>query len=113
MCIAGAYIQIKCLFVVLSFFIVCYFFIDRFMGFLYIGTIINMEVVMNDNCLLLSVSQVADKLGVSKGTIYQYVHYRKIPFVKVNGKLRFIADEITKWVMSGKVEVVDCNNRED
>ena len=39
-------------------------------------------------------------LGVTKGTLYQYVSKRKIPYSKKFNKLYFSREELVKWVLS-------------
>ena len=48
---------------------------------------------------LLTIDEVAHYLNVEKKeTIYQWVHKRVIPFIKINGKLRFSEQDIEKWI---------------
>lgn len=51
----------------------------------------------------LSVNEVADYLGLSISTIYQYVHRGIIPFKKIPGsrKLIFSKHDIDEWVGTG------------
>jgi len=51
---------------------------------------------------LLSVIEVAKWLGLAKETIYQWVHYKKIPYTKVNGGLRFEYSEIDRFIKNGR-----------
>jgi len=50
---------------------------------------------MEDSCVpqatkrLLSIDELSHFIGISKGTLYNWVSQRKIPFVKCNGLLRF------------------------
>lgn len=47
---------------------------------------------------LLTVKQVAERLGASPATIYCWKHERRIPCKKLAGLLRFDPDEIDRWV---------------
>ena len=47
---------------------------------------------------LLTIEQLAATLQVKKATIYSWTFTRKIPFVKVNGALRFKEKAITNWI---------------
>jgi len=47
---------------------------------------------------LLTIDQLAATLQVKKATIYSWTFTRKIPFVKVNGALRFKEQAISKWI---------------
>ena len=44
----------------------------------------------------------AEKLGIKPATVYDWTHRRKIPYVKLGGKLKFIEDQIDEFVL-GKV----------
>jgi excisionase family DNA binding protein len=52
---------------------------------------------------LLTIEQLAELLQVKKSTIYSWTFTRKIPFLKINGILRFKEKAIYAWVES-KVE---------
>ena len=47
---------------------------------------------------LLSSTEAAELLNVSIKTIYAWVHYKKIPFVKMGGKLVFIEDQLIDFI---------------
>lgn len=47
---------------------------------------------------LVKVGEVADRLGFTKGTVYQMVYRGKIPHVKIGSALRFRLSEIDRWV---------------
>jgi len=50
-------------------------------------------------CLeLIDIEELAVLLRVRKGTIYNWVHRRKIPFVKVGRLVRFDPVEIAKYL---------------
>lgn len=49
---------------------------------------------------LLTVEEVASLLNVPKSTVYQWVHYKKIPFVKFGRRLNFSEEEIDKFIQS-------------
>ena len=52
---------------------------------------------------LLSVKEISGHLKVKESTLYSWVSQSKIPFVKLNGLLRFDTDEIEAWVKENKV----------
>ena len=54
---------------------------------------------------LLTIDQVSDILQVKKATIYSWTFSRKIPFVKVNGALRFRESEISRWINNQVEEI--------
>jgi excisionase family DNA binding protein len=47
---------------------------------------------------LLTIDETSDILKVPKATIYRWVHYRKIPYVKVGRRLSFIEEQITNFI---------------
>lgn len=49
---------------------------------------------------LWTVTDLAEHLQASKKTIYEWVHLKKIPFLKVGSLLRFRPSEIEKWLSS-------------
>jgi excisionase family DNA binding protein len=42
--------------------------------------------------------QVADRLGVKQSTVRYWVHHGRIPFLKINGSVRFDPEEIDRWL---------------
>jgi excisionase family DNA binding protein len=58
------------------------------------------------NCLLTP-NQAAEFLGVSIHTIYSWSSAKKIPHLKIGGKLRFAEQELWKWVQGHIVETVE------
>ncbi len=54
---------------------------------------------------LLTTQEVCELLKVSKTYIYWLTHQRKIPYIKMQGHLRFRQSDIDEWLMSQKVEV--------
>jgi len=53
---------------------------------------------------LLTIDQLAEILQVKKSTIYSWTFSRKIPYVKINGALRFKEKAITTWIDSREEE---------
>ncbi len=47
---------------------------------------------------LISIDELASMLRIHKGTIYNWVYRRKIPYVKVGRLVRFDLNEITKYL---------------
>ena len=52
----------------------------------------------NNVSRLLTIEEVADLLQVKKMTVYSWVHFGKIPFVKLNGLVRFKRFAIERWI---------------
>ena len=57
----------------------------------------------------MNVSQVAEYLGLSRATVYEYVSNRRIPFVKIpkSNQVRFNPDSIDSWMSSGGVPTIE------
>lgn len=47
---------------------------------------------------LMSIGEAADYLGVKKSTLYSWVFYRKIPFIKVGRLVKFDLSELQEWI---------------
>jgi len=54
---------------------------------------------------LLNIKQLSEYLEVSVNTIYSWVSRGKIPFIKLNGIVRFQLDDINTWIDRGKMKV--------
>ncbi len=55
----------------------------------------------------MTLKQIAEHLGVSKETIYRYLHRNQIPAYKVGKLWRFLPSEVDKAVRSRKLEEKD------
>jgi excisionase family DNA binding protein len=54
---------------------------------------------------LYSIKEIADYLGISKGTLYKMTKQNKIPFYKVGKLIKFDRSEINAWVSNnGKMK---------
>ena len=47
---------------------------------------------------LIDIDELAQSLKMSKGTIYNKVSKKEIPFLKIGGALRFSKSQIEKWI---------------
>ena len=54
----------------------------------------------------LSVGDVAKKLGVTKGAIYNMTHTKQIPCFKKVGRVYFDSKEIDEWIRSDRRKTV-------
>ncbi len=52
---------------------------------------------------LLTIQEVCELLKVSKGYVYWLTHQRKIPFIKMQGHLRFRWNDIDSWLREQEV----------
>jgi len=60
---------------------------------------------MTEKDELLTYKQVAELLGVPKGTAYSLVHRHQIPHFRIGGRLvRFSRAEVIKWLNSCHVD---------
>ena len=55
----------------------------------------------------LSTDEVAKYLGVSKGTIYSWTCYTKIPHVKIGRLVKFDLRRIEEWTAKNAVEILE------
>jgi excisionase family DNA binding protein len=53
---------------------------------------------VNEDDRALTVDEVARYLGLAKGTIYNKVHRREIPFFKVGRAVRFRRSKLDEWL---------------
>jgi len=53
---------------------------------------------------LLTIDDLARILNVKKSTIYQWVHMRLIPYIKVGRFVRFREKDIQRWLKSREVQ---------
>ncbi len=51
---------------------------------------------------LLTIKELSEFLTIKVSTLYTWVHNGTIPYVKLNGLLRFDMDEIIEWVTASK-----------
>jgi excisionase family DNA binding protein len=57
---------------------------------------------------LLTIDEAAQLTRLSIKTLYSYTCTRRIPFVKLNGALRFDQDRLVAWIAEHAVEPVAC-----
>jgi excisionase family DNA binding protein len=50
--------------------------------------------VVQEPVTLIDINELSRRISVPKGTIYQWVYLRRIPFIKAGRSLRFDADEV-------------------
>ena len=51
---------------------------------------------------LLTIDDVSRIFGVSKTTVYRWVHFDYIPYIKIGGVLRFEEKSVLKWLNARK-----------
>ena len=53
----------------------------------------------------LGIIELAEYLGISRGTVYVWVCHKKIPYLKVGRLVKFDLRRIEKWLEEKSVEV--------
>jgi PTS system nitrogen regulatory IIA component len=48
---------------------------------------------------ILTVNDVAQKLQLSKSTVYKYTESKKIPSIKIGKQWRFTEDDLTQYLL--------------
>jgi excisionase family DNA binding protein len=54
----------------------------------------------------LTIRDVSHITTLAKSTLYSYVHYQAIPFIKIGGRIVFEEGAVQKWIASKKKEVI-------
>ena len=55
---------------------------------------------------LLNPNELAKLLKISRVSVYRLVEQRKIPFLKINGSLRFDQDDIIAFLKDSRIEPI-------
>ena len=56
---------------------------------------------------ILNVEEVAGYLSVSVNTIRAWIKRRCVPFIKINGSIRFDIEGIDKWIQRNKQDDIN------
>lgn len=56
---------------------------------------------------LLDIQETASYLHISISTLYRWVHYRKIEFVKIGSKILFSQDYLREFIKTNTFVVLD------
>jgi excisionase family DNA binding protein len=59
----------------------------------------------------LSVDEIAEHLGVSRDTIYNWINGKSMPAHRIGKLWKFKASEVDEWAKSGKAG--DVENKDD
>lgn len=59
----------------------------------------------------MTIQELADYTGIKISTLRSYRLKKKIPFIKINGCLRFSRSEIDQWIEGFKVPVLSRTNQ--
>lgn len=52
---------------------------------------------------LFNIEELAEYIAVPKGTIYNWISQRKLPFVKIGRRVKFDIKDIDEWIESKKI----------
>lgn len=61
---------------------------------------------------LWNVRQASEITGLSVSTLYAWVNRRRIPYVKIGGRVLFDPADIREWIDGSKVQPVNGDDRE-
>lgn len=61
----------------------------------------NQKTKLFEKPITWNIDEVSEYTELAKGTIYNLVYLGKIPFVKQRKRLKFIPQEIQKWLLKG------------
>lgn len=56
---------------------------------------------------LLTVDDVADLLRFTKKGVYSLVEHRRIPFIKVSNRVRFLQSDVVEWLRENRVPAME------
>jgi excisionase family DNA binding protein len=65
------------------------------------------EPVLPESDKFLTISQAAQIINMTVGSVYQLVHQRNIPYAKKGKRLYFSELELRLWVQSGRRQTVE------
>ena len=54
----------------------------------------------------LNINELSDYIGIPKGTLYAWVCYKKIPYVKIGRLVKFDLRAIDAWTKESAVDVL-------
>ena len=54
----------------------------------------------------LGIKELSQYLGITEGTLYSWVCYKKIPYVKMGRLVKFDLRKIDSWTQENTVEVI-------
>lgn len=63
--------------------------------------------VSTDLEILLTVEEVSNILRLSAKGIYSLIEMRRIPFVRVSNRVRFLKSDVLEWIRENRVSVLE------
>ena len=61
----------------------------------------------------VSLEEIAEHLGVSTDTVHRWIRGRKMPAHKVGRLWKFQAEEVNRWIRSGKAGYDDAERKRE
>ena len=55
----------------------------------------------------LNIQEASEYLGFAIHTLYGWTSQRRIPFVKIGGRVRFDKQKLDRWIEQYELEVID------
>ena len=55
----------------------------------------------------LTIEDVSKVTTLAKSTLYSYVYYQTIPFLRIGGRIVFEEKELQNWIDKKKVKVIE------
>ena len=52
----------------------------------------------------INIKELAEYLGMSRGTLYVWVCHKKIPHLKIGGLVKFDMSDIEKWIRRRRIK---------
>lgn len=56
---------------------------------------------------LLNITEAAEYMATTPGTLYQKVHNGTIPYVKIGRSLRFDIEELNEFIKNNTVDIIE------
>ena len=56
---------------------------------------------------LMTIDELSEYLSIPKGSIYNMVHERRLPHIKLGRRVRFVKEEIDEWLERQRVETIE------
>ena len=56
---------------------------------------------------LLTIKETSEIIGLKISTIYKYICCRKIPYVKLGGRVLFDVEKLKSWIHERSIDPID------
>lgn len=58
--------------------------------------------------MIWNIRQASEATGIPVNTLYGWASRKKVPYVKINGKLMFVPVDVKNWINSQRVEPINA-----